>query len=210
MGWISILALFYLISRHNQSLMKKTTVTVILFLCLLLAGTQHSTAQTKSSNYSPMQVGSVLVNLGVGVGANYRNSYGTGFGFKAAAEFGLWEAGPGVITLGPEIGGSFTTGYNGYNSYDNYKSNTFVMAGRAAWHYGWGVPKLDTYGGFSAGIGFNHYSYNDGNDYSHSDAFPFFGVFAGGSYFMTPTFGFNAEFGYDITNFQVGVVFKIQ
>jgi hypothetical protein len=188
--------------------MKIITARVILFLCLCLAGAQQSFSQTTSSD--PMQLGGVLLNMGVGVGANYKNSYGTGFGFKAAAEFGLWEAGPGIITLGPEIGASFTSGYNDNYNFDNYKSTTFITAGRAAWHYGWGVPKLDTYGGFSAGIGFNHYSYNDGNDYSHSDAFPFFGVFAGGSYFMTPTFGFNAEFGYDITNFQVGVVFKIQ
>ena len=58
-----------------------------------------------------MQVGSVFVNMGIGFGADYKGeSYGTPFGFKVAAEFGLWEAGPGVITLGPELGGSFSSG----------------------------------------------------------------------------------------------------
>ncbi len=163
-----------------------------------------------SGRTSPMQIGSVFLNLGIGVGADYKNSYGTGFGFKASAEFGLWQAGPGVITLGPEIGSSFSSGYNGSNTYENYKSSTFIIAGRSAWHYGWGVPSLDTYGGFSLGLGFNHYSYYHENDNSFNQVIPVFGAFVGASYFVTPTFGFNAEAGYDITNFQVGVVFKLQ
>ncbi len=111
---------------------------------------------------TPMQIGSIFLNLGVGVGADYKGEgYGTGVGFKASAEFGLWQAGPGVITLGPEIGGSFSNqGYAG----SSYYSNTFVIAGRSAWHYGWEVPGLDTYAGFSAGIGFHHYTnYNNDN-----------------------------------------------
>ncbi len=91
------------------------------------------------------------------------------------------------------------------------KSNTFVTAGRAAWHYGWDVPGLDTYGGFSAGLGFHHYTYNDiNNNNANDEVIPAFGAFAGASYFITPTFGFNAEFGFDITNFQVGIVLKVQ
>src|SRR6185437_12295138 len=58
---------------------------------------------------TPVKVGTAIVNLGVGVGADYRgDSYATGFGFKVSGEYGLWQAGPGVITLGPEIGGSFS------------------------------------------------------------------------------------------------------
>ena len=36
------------------------------------------------------------------------------------------------------------------------------------------------------------------------------GIFVGASYFVTPAFGFNAEAGHDITDIQIGVVFKIQ
>ena len=61
---------------------------------------------------------------------------------------------------------------------------------------------------FSAGMGFHHYTYH-GYDGS-TQVIPAFGGFIGGSYFITPNFGFNAEAGFDITNFQVGVVFKIQ
>jgi hypothetical protein len=192
--------------------MKKVVVPFVVFISFLSSQPVFSqTSHSPGTNpvVTPMEIGSIFLNMGVGVGADYKGeSYGTAFGFKASAEYGLWQAGPGVITLGPEIGGSFSTNTtNGYSS----KSNTFVTAGRAAWHYGWEVPGLDTYGGFSAGLGFHRYTYNDiNNNSSDNTVIPAFGVFAGASYFITPTFGFNAEFGYDITNFQVGVVFKLQ
>ena len=191
--------------------MKKVIVPLAILVSALF--TQNTFSQTSHGSaanavVTPMEVGSIFLNLGVGVGADYKGeSYGTPFGFKASAEYGLWDAGPGVITLGPELGGTFSsTTTNGFTT----KSNTFVTAGRAAWHYGWQVPNLDTYGGFSAGIGFHNYTYYNGNNNSSNTVIPAFGVFAGASYFITPTFGFNAEFGFDITNFQVGVVFKLQ
>jgi hypothetical protein len=188
--------------------MKKMKVlSAVVFVFSLLALSHSGYAQSRGVNgeVTPVKVGSTILNLGIGVGADYRgDSYGTGFGFKAAAEFGLWQAGPGVITLGPEIGGSFSSG--GYHDFDNYRSHTFVVAGRAAWHYGWQVPGLDTYGGLSAGLGFHHWGYTDHYDNS---VIPAFGGFVGASYFISPQFGFNAEAGYDITNFQVGVVFKL-
>ena len=188
--------------------MKKIKCIPAVLLALGLIGfstSGYSQSRTKGET-TPVRVGSTILNLGIGVGADYRHSYGTGFGFKAAAEFGLWQAGPGVITLGPEIGGSFSNG--GY--YDDFRASTMVIAARAAWHYGWQVPGLDTYGGVSAGVGFHHYKYRNDQDYSYNETFPYFGGFLGASYFISPQFGFNAEVGYDITNFQVGVVFKLQ
>jgi hypothetical protein len=189
--------------------MKKVVVPFVFLIGLSFS--QKVFSQNKSgSSAAPMEVGSVLVNAGIGVGANYYGTYdyGTAFGFKIAADFGLWQAGPGVISLGPEIGGTFASGaYGGIYSGDG-TNNTFVIAGRGAWHCGWNVPSLDTYAGASAGIGFNHYSYY--NSTSNSRVIPTFGGFIGASYFIKPNFGFNAEAGYDITVFQVGVVFKIQ
>src|SRR5450432_1789216 len=191
--------------------MKKVIVPLFVLVSFLFspnAFSQTTHGSGTKGEVTPMQIGSIFVNLGVGVGADYKGeSYGTAFGFKASAEYGLWQAGPGVITLGPEIGGSFSSGAYGGNP-GNYNSNTFVVAGRAAWHFGWNVPGLDTYAGASAGIGFHHYSYY-GYDGSNQ-VIPAFGGFIGGSYFIKPNFGFNAEAGFDITNFQVGVVFKIQ
>jgi len=192
--------------------MKKVFVPFAILIGLSFSQKVFSQSKSSSGGSAPMEVGSVLFNAGIGVGANYYGTYdyGTAFGFKLAADFGLWQAGPGVISLGPEIGGSFSSGaYGGIYSGDG-TNNTFVIAGRGAWHCGWDVPGLDTYAGASAGIGFNHYSYYTNNSYSASRVIPTFGGFVGASYYIKPNFGFNAEAGYDITVFQVGVVFKLQ
>jgi hypothetical protein len=154
-----------------------------------------------------MEVGTVTVSGGIGVGSYYDGDYyNSPFGLKAVIETGVWQAGPGVVTLGGEIGGSFSSG--GYQ-YNDYSSRTVIVAARAAWHYGWQVPGLDTYGGVSAGLGFHHFQYND-PVYSHNSVLAVPGIYVGASYFVTPTFGFNAEAGHDITDVQVGIIFKIQ
>jgi hypothetical protein len=213
MGWISILALFLFIDYSTLILrtinyynMKKISVIVLGVISIFFS--QDVFSQSHSSSHgttNPMQIGDLFVNVGIGFGAGYKNpTYNTPWGFKVAAEYGMWQAGPGVITIGPEIGGTFS---GQHLDGDSYISSTFVVAGRAAWHNGWDVPGLDTYAGFSAGIGFNHYTY-PGTDYN--SPIPYIGAFVGGSYFVTPSFGFNTEFGYDITSFQIGVVFKLQ
>jgi hypothetical protein len=194
--------------------MKKAQFIPVILIVLGISVSTMTFAQSHRGGHSggngpvtPVQLGDVIVNLGVGVGADYKgDDYNTGFGTKIAIEKALWQAGPGVITLGGEFGGSFSSG--GYAGYDNYHSQTIVVAARAAWHYGWQVPGLDTYGGVSAGLGFHHYKYSN-PDYSHSSVIPAPGAFVGASYFVTPNFGFNAEAGYDITSLQIGLVFKL-
>ncbi|PWT77297.1 MAG: hypothetical protein C5B59_04355, partial [Bacteroidetes bacterium] len=130
---------------------KVSKLVVLAALNLLIITPFISKAQYKgeTNQTTPVRPGSVILNLGIGVGANYQGDYyNTPFGTKAALEFGIWQAGPGTITLGPEIGGSFSNG--GYNN--NYKVRTIVVAGRSAWHYGWEVRGLDTYGGLSLGV----------------------------------------------------------
>jgi hypothetical protein len=187
----------------------KCIPAVLVVICLVTFSTSgYAQSHMGRGEISPVQVGSTVFNLGIGVGADYKgDSYGTGFGFKASAEWGLWQAGPGVITLGPEIGGSFS---NGGSQYLDYRASTIVVAARAAWHFGWQVPGLDTYGGFSGGMGFHHRSKNSEVNNNYNQVIPAFGAFVGASYFISPQFGFNAEAGFDITNFQVGVVFKLQ
>ena len=127
-------------------------------------------------------------------------------GTKAALEFGIWQAGPGVVSLGFETGGTFSSG----GRYDDFKSRTIVIAGRSAWHYGWKVTGLDTYAGVSAGAGFHHYSYKNTNNVDYDDVIPVFGGFIGASYFLSPKFGVNVEAGYDITQLQAGIIFKLR
>lgn len=187
---------------------KKILIQSILILnSIFVPAFLFSQSRAGQSPITPVRVGSIILNVGIGAGNAYRgDDYNTAFGTKVAVEWGLWQAGPGVITLGAETGGSFSNG--GY--YNDYSSRTIVFAGRSAWHYGWKVRGLDTYGGFSAGIGFHHYQYNTDIDYDYNEVIPVFGAFVGASYFVSPNFGFNAEAGYDITNFQVGFIFRLK
>ena len=187
--------------------MKKQIILSAILFTAGLSVTGIAAAQSKGQTISPVQKGTVLFNAGVGLGNEYSNNYyNTAWGTKAAIEVGMWQAGPGVITLGGEVGASFSNG--GFN--DNYKTNTVVIAGRSAWHYGWKVSRLDTYAGLSAGVGFHHYEYNRNGYVSQNEVIPVFGGFIGASYFVTPSFGFNVEAGADITRIQAGIVLKLK
>lgn len=187
--------------------MKKIKWFVLIALVLGMGIINRTVAQSQHDIITPVKVGSVVLNLGVGAGAEYRGHYyDPAFGTKISAEWGLWKAGPGVITLGAEAGGSFSSG----GHHDDYRTRTIVIAGRSAWHYGWKVRGLDTYGGLSAGLGFHHYDFRNDDDYNKNEVIPVAGIFVGASYFVTPAFGFNAEAGYDITNLQIGIVFKLK
>ncbi|MBC7534715.1 MAG: hypothetical protein H7258_03370 [Ferruginibacter sp.] len=191
----------------------KYTIPAILLLCML-AITARSFAQSGKGQVTPFRKGSVTLNLGVGFGTDYKNEYASSsaFGTKAALEFGVIKAGPGVVSFGIEAGA--TTSNKSSRYYNDFRSNTVVIAGRTAWHYGWKVPGLDTYGGLSAGAAFYHSGYrNNGNgnsNYDYNDVFPVIGGFVGASYFFTRKFGVNAEAGFDITSLQAGVIFKFK
>lgn len=186
--------------------MKTQNILPSIIFGIAISLTMVTTAQ---SPVSPVKKGTVLFNAGVGIGNEYNsNYYNNALGTKAAIEFGLWQAGPGVITLGAEAGGTFSKG--GPSSFDNYKARTFILAGRSAWHHGWNVKGLDTYAGLSAGAGFNQFSYRKNGTIRENEVVPVFGGFVGASYFVTPTFGFNVEAGYDITQLQAGIVLKLK
>ena len=174
---------------------------------LLGAAMLFATVSNAQSPIAPVKKGSVTFSAGVGIGNEYSSDYyNSAFGTKAVIEAGLWNAGPGVITLGGEVGASFSNG----GVYDNYKTNTVVVAGRSAWHYGWKVRGLDTYAGLSAGVGFHNYKYNKNGYVKESEVIPVFAGFVGASYFVTPNFGFNVEVGNDITRLQGGIIFKLK
>ena len=175
----------------------------------ILIGTALSfvTVSNAQSVVEPMQKGNVTFSAGVGTGNEYNsNYYNSAIGTKAVIEAGLWQAGPGTITLGGEVGGTFSKG----GRLNDYRARTLVVAGRSAWHHGWKVKGLDTYAGLSAGAGFNQFSYKDGGIIKQNEVVPVFGGFVGASYFVTPTFGFNVEAGSDITQIQAGIILKLK
>ncbi len=197
--------------------MKKTNLilSVIAFVSVTIISNPASAQKRGGGNGNTFDVGTMTVNIGVGLGRNsyggygYYGSgyygYGTAIGLKAAAERGMWQLGPGVLSLGFEIGGSFSSA-----SYAGYKSNIVIAAVRSAYHFSWGVDKLDTYAGVSVGPGFRTYNYTDLSDsrYTHHDVVASPGIFIGGVYYFSPNIGVNVEAGYDITELQGGVIFK--
>ena len=180
----------------------------------IIAVTIISTGAHAQKDNSTFEVGSATVNIGVGVGRSSFGSYGiyssgyygygTGFGTKAAIERGMWQLGPGVLSLGLEAGAAFSNA-----SYNSYKSNIIIVAARSAYHFGWNVPNLDTYGGVSLGPGFRSYDYYATNKNTKHDVIIAPGIFVGGSYYFSPNIGVNVEAGYDITQIQGGIIFKL-
>jgi len=190
--------------------MKKVFLTAILGLALLTVVNQGAFAQQDNNI---MEVGTTTVNIGIGAGRGgysyngyngFGYGYGSGFGTKVAIERGMWQLGPGVLTLGAEVGGSFSKS-------GSYKSNIIVVAARSAYHFGWNVPSLDTYGGVSLGPGFRGTDYDFANNDKRTkrDVIITPGVFVGASYYFSPRIGVNVEAGYDITVIQGGLVFKL-
>ncbi|MBS1742887.1 MAG: hypothetical protein JST81_07585 [Bacteroidetes bacterium] len=190
----------------------KRKYTCLLTACFAVLFCSHAAfAQTSKNLVTPFKPGSITFNPGIGIGTDYKNNYAgrSAIGTKAALEFGIWKAGPGVVSLGPEAGISISSKAN-VNRRNDYRAHTFVLAARSAWHYGWRVPGLDTYAGVSAGIGFHHYDYTDDRKYDYNETIPVAGGFVGVSYFFTPVFGVNAEAGFDITAIQGGIIFKLR
>lgn len=178
-------------------------------LSLVLCGCETvSNAQIGSHlSINPIEVGSISVNAGVGLGVPYNGSIGTPFGVKASIDWGVVQLGPGVITLGLAAGGSFA---HGETEGVTKSSNSVVILARGAWHYGWEVPGLDLYGGLSSGVAVHRFHYGDPLDRTSNSGNLLAGIFVGASYFLARGFGFNAELGDDITILQVGIIVKIQ
>ena len=131
----------------------------------------------------PVRLNSWTINAGIGPGTHY---FGNGGGFgpalKGVFEAGMWDLGPGVVTLGGEFTFSyFSHPYGAGNWHESWAN--FFFAARGAYHYGWDVEGLDTYGGIPAGIGFcAHNQADQAGGYGATPVFPYFGIFAGASY----------------------------
>ncbi|MCK9421152.1 MAG: hypothetical protein M0Q38_00985 [Bacteroidales bacterium] len=189
--------------------MTKNIQILFIAACLSIFSAKVVVAQ-KPAPVDPMSKGSWLVNFGFGPGTPVFGN-GTGFGpaAKVAFETGMWELGPGVLTLGGEAGFSFFAHRFGEDWRETWVNMMF--GARSAYHYGWGVRGLDNYAGIPLGIGFCANTYDDRP--GHGNAFPvypYFGIFFGASYFFAPNIGVNAEVGYNSTYANIGLVFRVQ
>ena len=177
---------------------------VTLFFMVLPSG-----IRAQDGPMSPMKEDKWLLNFGFGAGTPF---FGNGIGFgpaaKVAFEKGMWQVGPGVITLGAEMTFSYFSNKFG-EGWHEYWLNC-IMGARGSYHYGWQVKGLDTYAGVPLGFGLCMNLHDRQNGYhKFVPVYPYFGIFFGGSYFFTPDFGINGEFGYNSTYCNLGLIFRL-
>jgi hypothetical protein len=187
----------------------RNKIKVILFLAFM-AG---FSAPSFSGNgpVDPAGPGSGILGFGFGPGIPFYGGSGFGPAIIVHYDHSIWQAGPGAISLGGQIGTSFF--WHNYSHHDvNYKY-TWVNMGfvfRGAYHYGWKVPGLDTYAGFGAGTWFSIYNDNGYDSGKKSTQVGFLPTaFFGGSYFFNEAIGVNSEFGYNFAYVTIGLNFRL-
>jgi hypothetical protein len=202
-------------NRWNKSL-------IFLLILFCFGFTDPGFGQKNRPPKDPMDTEAMFIGFGFGPAIQYYSGYSAGFGpgFGASFEKGMWQLGPGVLTLGAELGFSYFA-YNGdfwdvNGDHAGYSYNWFtsITAVRSAYHYGWDVKGLDTYGGIAAGMRFLIFNetYDSGypNAYNPGSIYPFVGMFVGTSYFFNDLIGINGELGYNINYAQIGMTFKLR
>ena len=179
-------------------------------LLIIIAGLLAQRNVNAGNPLDPVRVGSWTLNVGAGPAVPY---FGNGFGFgpavKGSFEVGMWDLGPGVITLGGEAAFSFFSHHYGEGWNESWAN--LIFGARSAYHYGWNVEGLDTYGGIPLGIGFCAHAWSHGIGHSgYSPVYPYVCVFFGTSWFFTKDIGINGEVGYNSTYANIGMIFKLK
>lgn len=156
----------------------------------------------------PAGPGNGILGFGFGPGVGWYGASGFGPAILAHYDHSIWKVGPGTISLGGQVGTSFY--WYKHLTY-NYSWINMGVVFRAAYHYGWKVPGLDTYAGFGAGTQFSMFD-NDGDPDPGRDDFRIGFLptgFVGASYFFTDVIGVNAEFGHNFAYASIGLNFRL-
>lgn len=185
--------------------MKKSAIFTVVFVVLSFFSAVSVHAQA-------FEAGTNVISAGLGIGSSLATgyTYGTqGIGLSAGYERGIWEAGPGVISLGGLIGyKTFSYSGDGFS----YKWNYTIIGARGAYHFtGLNVDNLDLYAGlmlsydnlsFSSNNnlpGYTPVSYNSGIELS---------PFAGARYYFAGNLGVYGELGYGVAILSIGLSYK--
>ena len=180
---------------------------------LVLALITGFSVQSFSGNgpSDPAGKGNGILGFGFGPGIPFYGGNGLGPAILVHYDHSIWQAGPGTISLGGQIGTSFF--WHNYAHHEVEYKEAWTNMGivfRGAYHYGWQVPGLDTYAGFGAGTLFSVYNdggYETGKQPAHAGFLPT--CFFGGSYFFNDFVGLNAEAGYNFAFISIGLNFRI-
>ncbi|HEV3412554.1 MAG TPA: hypothetical protein VG101_08745 [Puia sp.] len=159
--------------------------------------------------------GTNVISGGIGLGSSLANgyTYGTqGIGLSANYEHGIWEAGPGVISLGAYLGyKTFSYNYGYQGSFYSYKWNYTIIGGRGAYHFtGLNVENLDLYAGLM--LSYDNVSFSSSNGSPVYSGTYGSGVeltpFAGARYYFANNLGGYAELGYGVAILSIGLSYK--
>ncbi len=187
----------------------KNRIILILFLALMAGFSVPTFSGNGPEN--PAGKGSGILGFGFGPGIPHYGGSGFGPAILIHYDHSIWQAGPGAISLGGQFGTSFF--WHKYSHENEPYKSSWINLGivfRAAYHYGWKVPGLDTYVGFGAGTVFS--MYNDDRDPADKKSFHMGflpSAFCGASYFFNDRIGLNAELGYNFTYASIGLNFRL-
>lgn len=163
-----------------------------------------------TSRAQPFQVGTNVVNAGIGIGTHLGGVGKARPAIIASFEHGKWEVGgPGVISLGGYIG---NTGHSYRVADFSYKWSYIVLGARSAYHYNGiqNLPELDLYGGLmlSYSVGITKAKGDEALPKSTVGGGLGFSGFIGGRWFFNPSWGAYAEIGYGASTLSLGASYK--
>ena len=187
----------------------KNNIAIILLLALVTGFSLQSAFG--QAPLDPAGKGNGILGFSFGPGIPYYGGSGFGPAILVHYDHSIWRAGPGSISLGGQIGTSFFSHPYYHQNYQYRERWTNIgIIFRAAYHYGWKVPGLDTYAGLGAGPVFSMYKF-DTYDYGKNPSCVGFTptAFVGASYFFSRVVGVNAEMGYNFAFISLGLNFRI-
>jgi hypothetical protein len=173
----------------------KNNLSISLFtLCSFIFFSLQAQAQSFEKGQQNFQIG-------VGLGSTFMVSGGSGTPpISASYEFGITDK----ISLGA------FAGYAGQKidlGFATWKYTYILAAAKGAYHFDFGVEKLDPYAG--ALLGYNIASVSTSSNLPGASAGGvLWGAHAGARYYLTPAIGVFGELGYGISWLNVGVSFK--
>jgi hypothetical protein len=166
------------------------------------------------------EAGTNVISGGIGLGSSLASGYTYGSqspGFSLGYERGIWEAGPGVVSLGAYLG--FKTFKYGYidgagNSWSEKWTYTIVGV-RGAYHFtGLNIQNLDLYAGVMIAYDNLNFTYSNSAGYSTGGNIGSYNsglgvsIFAGARYYFAGNLGVFGELGYGVDILGIGLSYK--
>ena len=182
----------------------------IVVLSFFSAGRVHAQA---------FEAGTNVISGGIGLGSSLASGYTYGTqspGFSLSYERGIWEAGPGVISLGGYLGfKTFKYGYSDAGYVYSEKWTYSIFGVRGAYHFtGLNVENLDLYAGIMIAYDNLNFSYSDNAGFSGGGNIGSYNsglgvsVFAGARYYFAGNLGVFGELGYGVDILGIGLSYK--